>query len=87
MLRALVLSMTYLSEWWSYIHNRDISQTCLLLFSLLRTISVFIEKEKSAGFLNKDQRLAQIDSYHRQINAFVNAFSGGIYTFHCCCVY
>jgi hypothetical protein len=45
---------------------------------LLEDISTFVQKEASCGFLkllfSKDQRIAQIESYYRQIGVSVESF-------------
>ncbi|KIM87192.1 hypothetical protein PILCRDRAFT_303643 [Piloderma croceum F 1598] len=57
------------------------------LIRLLNEISTFVQKEASRPFLTllftKDQRIAQIDQYHRRIGTAVTSFQAGRHIFHC----
>jgi len=50
----------------------------LTLFRLLDEISVFLQGQISAGFLqllySKDERISMIEGYHRRISAIADAF-------------
>jgi hypothetical protein len=56
------------------------------LHRLLDDIAVFVQKEASCGFLKllytKDQRIAQIEEYHRCIGTSVTSFQESFFHLH-----
>ena len=71
------------------------SNCCLFKFStyrslphrLLDEISVFVQREATHGFLKllfcKDQRIVEIEAYHRNIAMLVNSFQESSHIFGC----